>query len=365
MEKKQKIIDISFFNGELEMLFFRLTELNPYVDMFIIVESETSKKLLFEENRFLFKEWENKIIHIITPKNKLDKTNRDIKFSQLNFLCKKISDLNLKFDDIVMISNVNEIPNFETLHIHFDNLLFDMISLYHKNFIWNKDYVSKKTIAGTIIFMMVMFNLNYGTLITSYLNKNKTRNFPYFMIDNGWSFSKFFSPIKTKEKRIKYFRDNILPVEQIVPSETYQLIKCDETIKLPKNIHLLPYHKIESEIIKKHLIIIDPSNITIDLSKFDSISEIQFSDNVNEVFAEKKDNKTLVSKIFVPNVILYEENLECFQKKYKLNEIKKILTTVFPQEQDEITFSNNVKEKTLVWGDIANKPLSDLLIDIM
>jgi len=365
MEKKQKIIDVSFFNGELEMLFFRLTELDSHIDTFIIIESETSKNLLFEKNKNLFKKWEDKIIHIVTPKNKSDKTNRDIKFNQLNFLCKKISDLNFKFDDIVMISNVNEIPDFETLHIHFDNLVFDMISLYHKNFIWNKDYVSKKPTAGTIIFMMTMFNLNYGILITSYLNKNKTRNFPYFMIDNGWSFSKFFSPIKTKEKRIKYFRDNILPVEQIVPSETYQLTKCDKTTKLPKNIYLLPYHKIEREIIKKHLISIDPFNKTIDKSNFDSVSEIEFIDDVNEVFAEKKDNKTLVSKIFVPNVILYEESLELFQKKYKLNEIKKIILTVFPQEQDEITFLNNTKEKTLIWKDITDKPLSDLLIDIM
>ena len=30
-----------------------------------------------------------------------------------------------------------------------------------------------------------------------------------------------------------------------------------------------------------------------------------------------------------------------------------------------IIMTNNVKEKTLVGGDIANKPLSDLLIDIM
>ena len=69
MTKKQKIIDTIFFDDEIEMLFFRLTELNSYVDSFIIVETESSKKLSFEKNKSLFKEWENKIIHIIVSKN--------------------------------------------------------------------------------------------------------------------------------------------------------------------------------------------------------------------------------------------------------------------------------------------------------
>ena len=363
MEKKQKIIDVLFFNGDLEMLFFRLTELNPHIDSFIILETETS--LFFEKNKKLFKKWENKIIHVVVTTNNSDKTNYDIKFGQLKFIFDVILNLNLDFEDIIMVSNVNEIPNFGTLYNHFHNLKFDMILLYHTNFIWNKDYVSNKNNSGTIIFTETSLKLHQETLISNYLTKNETKNFPYFIIENGWSFFNFFNPDNIKNKNIKYLRDNILPVEELVPSETYQLIKCDKTIELPKNIHLLPYHKIDREKVKKHLIIIDQFNITIDKSNFDSISEIEFIHDVNEIFAEKKDDNTLLSKIFVPNVILYEESLEFFQKKYKLNEIKKILTTVFPQEQDEITFLNNVNKKTLIWGDITDKPLFDLLIDIM
>ena len=38
--KKRKIYDIILFNGELNVLKFRLNQLNPFVDYFIIVESE-------------------------------------------------------------------------------------------------------------------------------------------------------------------------------------------------------------------------------------------------------------------------------------------------------------------------------------
>ena len=367
MTKKQKIIDTIFFDDEIEMLFFRLTELNSYVDSFIIVETESSKKLSFEKNKSLFKEWENKIIHIIVSKNDSCITNYDIKYHQLNFICDSIMnlDLTLDFEDIIMISNVNEIPDFEKISDYFEHLKFDMILLYHKNFILNKDYMNKKNISGTIIFTETMLKLSKEILISNYLTKNETKNFPYFIVENGWSFFNFINPINIEENNIKYLRDNFLPIESFIPSETYQLIKCDKKIKLPKNIHLLPYYKIDREMVKKHLVIIDSFDITIDKSKFDSISEIQFISDVNEVFAEKKDDNTLISKIFVPNVILYQENLELFQKKYKLNEIKKIITTIFPQDKDEITFLNDDKEKTLMWGDIKDKKLSDLLIDIM
>jgi beta-1,4-mannosyl-glycoprotein beta-1,4-N-acetylglucosaminyltransferase len=68
---KNKIIDCILFYDEIEMLIFRLTELDEFVDYFIIMECDldfkgNSKKLYFEENKELFNQWENKIIHIVS-----------------------------------------------------------------------------------------------------------------------------------------------------------------------------------------------------------------------------------------------------------------------------------------------------------
>ena len=48
--KKRKIYDVILFNGELNVLGFRLNQLNSFVDYFIIVESE---KISYEVNKEL------------------------------------------------------------------------------------------------------------------------------------------------------------------------------------------------------------------------------------------------------------------------------------------------------------------------
>ena len=67
--KKHKIIDAVFFYDELDMLTFRLTELNEHVDQFIIMESGidfigNSKPLIFKETEHLFEKWKDKISYL-------------------------------------------------------------------------------------------------------------------------------------------------------------------------------------------------------------------------------------------------------------------------------------------------------------
>ena len=67
--RKHKIIDAIFLYDEIEMLHFRLTELDEYVDEFVIMECEMDfkgnpKPLNYLENIDLFKKWENKITYI-------------------------------------------------------------------------------------------------------------------------------------------------------------------------------------------------------------------------------------------------------------------------------------------------------------
>jgi len=65
-----KIIDCFIFYNELNLLYYRLNVLYESVDCFIIVEANQthrgkSKPLFFNENKHLFKQFNDKIIHVI------------------------------------------------------------------------------------------------------------------------------------------------------------------------------------------------------------------------------------------------------------------------------------------------------------
>ena len=64
------VIDTFMFYTELDMLEFRLKELNSVVDKFVLVESTKTfvgndKPLYFEENKSLFKKYLHKILNFI------------------------------------------------------------------------------------------------------------------------------------------------------------------------------------------------------------------------------------------------------------------------------------------------------------
>ena len=66
-----KIYDVFTFFNEIDLLKLRLEMLGPYVDKFVIIEcvetfSGKPKPLYFEENKHLFKDYEDKIIHHVT-----------------------------------------------------------------------------------------------------------------------------------------------------------------------------------------------------------------------------------------------------------------------------------------------------------
>ena len=64
------IIDCFIFYNELELLFYRLSILYDKVDYFVLVESTRTytgvdKPLYFEQNKALFDNFKDKIIHVI------------------------------------------------------------------------------------------------------------------------------------------------------------------------------------------------------------------------------------------------------------------------------------------------------------
>ena len=115
-----KVIDVFPFFNELDILDIRLNLLDPYVDCFIISEatktfSGLEKPLYFEENKERFSKFSHKIIHNIvedTTSPDLHPYQRDV-FQKDNI--KKVILENTSDDDIIIWSDVDEVPNPEAI----------------------------------------------------------------------------------------------------------------------------------------------------------------------------------------------------------------------------------------------------------
>lgn len=123
---------IPFFN-ELDILKLRMKIMSPYVDKFVLEESTVtfsgeSKAMIFAEHRDMFAEFADKIVYVAvdnSPMSGVTTHERD-KF-QKNQLIRGMADC--KPDDIVIFSDVDEIPNPKVLTEIINN--FDSTKIYH------------------------------------------------------------------------------------------------------------------------------------------------------------------------------------------------------------------------------------------
>jgi len=134
-----------FFN-ELDMLEIRLNVLNDKVDYFVMVEAKTThsgekKELFFEKNKVRFSKFFDKIIYIIVddmPKIvNGDRWPSDT--FQRNAIMRGLK--NCKDNDIIIISDLDEIPNLE----NFEAIKKQLIINGSKNdYLYNNIYIPFK-----------------------------------------------------------------------------------------------------------------------------------------------------------------------------------------------------------------------------
>lgn len=120
-----------FFN-ELDILKLRLGVLNPIVDKFIIEEATVTfsgepKELCFEKNKEIFREYLPKIEYIVVDNSPADVTTHVRDNFQKNALVKGLKDASE--EDIILLSDVDEIPNPEVLRKIITE--FDKDKVYH------------------------------------------------------------------------------------------------------------------------------------------------------------------------------------------------------------------------------------------
>jgi len=410
--KKHKIIDAVFFYDELDMLTFRLTELNEHVDQFIIMESGidfigNSKPLIFKENEHLFEKWKDKISYLsfnelssseleildkVIKKNTLPisnfvkETNRtNIQLYLLILLHNSLLSSDLYMEDIVMISDIDEIPDLSKLPEVIDRISFSPVILRQKNFIWSTKFINTNPNLGTTCHQFASLIKNVSVFLSSYFKRGIVNLSRFEIVDSGYHFSHFYDFNKTVDKLklinpslsshvIENSWSNLLSIPTNEDNDVYNLTEYDG--ELPKNIELLNSQPIGREEIKKHFVAI---NSTIEVSEKyfeqfgDSIYLINFVNDSQISFKVELSDKITQYNILIPNSkyydILIEENtFENFQKMFGINEIKKILSSGHPLNKDLFLFFNGEKPGTLLgipWGELKDGFIYDKISEIL
>lgn len=265
---KLKIIDCFIFFNEVELLKLRLKELNDVVDHFVLVESKftftnNKKTLFFEQNKDVFREYLPKITHLVFDKktpNRFWRSDRKTCWireeKQRNHLGQGIKLLKPENQDLIIISDVDEIPDPETLENLKGNSLDSIVNLnqdmYYYNYTCKHPSQCDAPIAGNFQSLKPhLTSLHRLRIKRSHLN-GRTR------IENGgWHFS-FFGSKEQISYKIKNFShsefntsdiNNLGHIDRSVESRTdlfgrygntkFEFIAPEDNKYLPKNIHLL------------------------------------------------------------------------------------------------------------------------------
>jgi beta-1,4-mannosyl-glycoprotein beta-1,4-N-acetylglucosaminyltransferase len=410
--KKHKIIDTIFFYDEIDMLIFRLSELNEHVDQFIVMEAGIDflgnpKPLFFKENEHLFEKWKDKITYLsfenmsskefdelsISIKEikiqsiKLDRiiNRQNVHLYLLTILYHYLRSSDLYFEDLIMVSDVDEIPDLTKLPEINDKIIFSCVYLRQKNFIWSTDFISSKPNLGTICCQFTTIITSPSIFMDSWIFKNTSNIQSLETVDSGYHFSHFYDIEKTKKKlklinpsitefEIKNSWDNLVSIPTVNDKKSYRL--SEYFGELPKNIHLLKNQPIGREYPKNHLIIIN-SNAEVIEDKFSSFTDliylVNFTNDPKVSYKIKLSDKISQYNILIPNSkyydILIEENtFENFQKMFGVNEISEIISTDMPLSKDLFTFFNNENPDNLItipWSELREGFIYDKISEIL
>ena len=253
-----KIFDCFMFCDEDLLLDIRLNILDQHIDFFVIVESKyfhngKERQLKFDIKKY--KQFENKIIYIVHENepagihkvNKEDDegiksykliTNAHLRENdQRNHISQGLN--NATDNDLILISDVDEIPNFESINlekiknqlIFFEQSLFYYkLNRYLPNFIWygtkgcKKKYLKSPQWLRNIKSKKFLF-WRLDTLFsdTKYINK-------YFINDGGWHFSNLKNAEDIELKLKSYLHHRDYEVEELDSKKINELIKNNQTI---------------------------------------------------------------------------------------------------------------------------------------
>lgn len=145
------IYDCFQFFNELDILKLRLHIMSPIVDKFVISEATETfsgdpKPLYFEENRAMFAEFEDKIIHLVVEDTPPGETHARDTF-QKNAVGRGLAGCT--DEDIIIYSDLDEIPNPERIREILAD--FDETKIYHFAQRMFYCYLNMEEVSGTLL----------------------------------------------------------------------------------------------------------------------------------------------------------------------------------------------------------------------
>ena len=253
-----RIFDCFMFYDEEVVLDIRLNSLKNSVDCFVIVESKfyhngKKRDLKFDINKY--PKFKDKIIYIVqdeeplnleTVKKEDDEGTKSHKLIfnahkrenfQRNQISKALDKANE--DDLIMISDVDEIPNLKDLNVAKVNnriVIFEQEIFYYKlnryleGFTWHgtkackkKNFKSPQWIRNVKNKKFEFWRLDTFFSETKYINK-------IFIKSGGWHFSNLKNSVDIENKLKSYLHNRDFDVENIDLKEISKLMKNNETI---------------------------------------------------------------------------------------------------------------------------------------
>ncbi len=253
-----RIFDCFMFYDENVVLDIRLNSLKNFVDYFVIVESKfyhngKKRDLKFDINRY--SEFKNKIIYIVQDEElqNLEKINENddegmISSKLISNAHKRenfqrnliINGLNkANEDDLIIISDVDEIPNLKDLNIAIvknkivifeQNIFYYKLNRYLEGFVWYGSKACKKKNLKSPQWLRNIKNkkFNFWRLDTFFSGKKYINK--VYIKDGGWHFSNLKKPIDIEVKLKSYVHHRDFEVENIDLKEISRLMKNNETI---------------------------------------------------------------------------------------------------------------------------------------
>jgi beta-1,4-mannosyl-glycoprotein beta-1,4-N-acetylglucosaminyltransferase len=186
------LVDGFMFYNELDVLELRLTVLDEYVDLFVLVEAEVNhvggpKELFFQNNKERFAKWLPKIEHVIVRADEAptDENPWSREKYQRDCIRRGIEGRTLVPDEaIIMVSDVDEIPDLQA--IPFENLPHLIVSAH----MWMYHYSLEYMFTGEPWFGTVMTNVETFKKNGPNALRDARWNFPAFKCA-GWHLSSF------------------------------------------------------------------------------------------------------------------------------------------------------------------------------
>ena len=290
------IYDCFMYYDEDLLLDIRLNALDKYVKKFVITEATythngTKKKLNFNINNF--NKFKNKIDYIVVdqqpPNVRKLKEDDSTKIKEekliLNGMARdyfqrenlKKGLKNLKDDDLVVISDLDEIPNFDNLDfdkiknniiIFQQKMFYYKLNLYYNDFIWAgskavkyKNFVSPQWLRNVKSKKYPFWRLDI------FFSKKKYSNL-FYVKDGGWHFTCIRTPEDLEKKLLNFAHHYEFEQSGLKINDIKKLIN-EKRVMYDHNIDQKGYKWSGKSILKKINLNLLPSYIANNAKRFD------------------------------------------------------------------------------------------------